>query len=478
MIIKRIFIVCFLSVFESFFGQNTIANVKNYGAIGNDNKDDTAAFQKCIDELAKKQGGTMIIPKGTYYISHLKFFGKKYSNISISGNGSTIKQVFPKQRIVVHGGLWRTFAERYSADGCFVFDAQISNQKNDALSIKNILIKDLNFESDVLKYGFDELSHQISAHGVSNFRVENCNFTGFLGDGIAICAGTDLNVYSYAYNKDITIKNCNFNGINKDNRQGISIYYADGFLIDSCNFKNTTRDDMPGAIDIEPNEDTQVSRDGIISNCTFENIGGNAAVVVHTRLPNKENEFSNKNFVIKDSKFNNVRVPFSVVGNDQVISLQTENYDVIFENCEVSNAKGIAHIKLGYNILFKNITFKNIYNSKLESITEGGGAHVTFERCNFENIQNENGIAFHYTTRNINFIGCSFKSFKKNAITFTDIDGPGKIIDNQFISTESPNSLPLVIPNYNNTRRVNSSTFKNNTFKNNFKNINIKYFLK
>ena len=115
---------------------------------------------------------------------------------------------------------------------------------------RNITIKGLTFNSHVEKVGFDELSHQISAHGVSNFNVENCNFIGFLGDGIAINAATDYSINRDAYNKDITITNCHFDGINKDNRQGISIYYADGFLIENCSFKNTTREDMPGALDL------------------------------------------------------------------------------------------------------------------------------------------------------------------------------------------------------------------------------------
>ena len=345
MFLKRIFALTFIVLCQLFFSQTISLNVKNYGAKSNDNKDDTAAFQKCVDDLAKNKGGTMVIPKGVYHISHLKFFGEKYSYINIVGNGSKIIQIFPKKRISVHGGLWKTYAERYGADGCFVFDAQVSNQKNDNLSIKNISIKDLTFDSDVKKNGFDELNHQLSAHGVSNFTVENCNFIGFLGDGIAISAGSDLQINSYAYNKNITIKNCNFDGVNKDNRQGISIYYADGFLIENCNFKNITRDDMPGAIDIEPDRDYLVSRNGVINNCTFENIGGIAAIVVHTKLPNKENEFSNKNFVIKNCKFNNVRTAFGVIGNDHFLNLESKDYGTVFQDCVVTNSKSIADIR-------------------------------------------------------------------------------------------------------------------------------------
>ena len=195
-----------------FFGisltlQANILSVLDFGAKANDNYDDTAAFQKCADQLAKLGGGTMEIPLGTYYISHVKFFGNKYSNIIIKGNGSLINQLLPKKRVSVENGKWFTFAERKGADGCFVFDAQVSYQTNDSLSIKNIVINDLKFNSDVKKNKFDELLHQISAHGVSNFKVQNCQFIGFLGDGIAIVASTDYNLFRNAYNKDIEIKN-------------------------------------------------------------------------------------------------------------------------------------------------------------------------------------------------------------------------------------------------------------------------------
>ena len=97
MFLKRIFAFTFILLNQILFCQSMSLNVKNYGAKSNDNKDDTVAFQKCVDALAKNKGGTMIIPKGIYHISHLKFFGEKYSNISIVGNGSKIIQIFPKK---------------------------------------------------------------------------------------------------------------------------------------------------------------------------------------------------------------------------------------------------------------------------------------------------------------------------------------------------------------------------------------------
>ena len=460
------------------FCQINTLSVINFGAISNDNRDDTAAFQKCVDALSKNKGGTMIIPKGIYHISHLKFFGKKYSDISIEGNDSRIIQIFPKKRISVHGGLWKTFAERNSADGCFVFDAQVSNQKDDSLCIKNISIKNLNFYSFVDKVGFDELSHQISAHGVSNFTAENCNFIGFLGDGIAINAGTDMQNFINAYNKNVTIKNCNFDGINKDNRQGISIYYCDGFLIENCNFKNITRNDMPGAIDIEPNLDSQVSKNGTIKNCNFENIGGIAAITIHQKKPTPENLFSSIGYKVDSCNFKDINSPFAIIGNETFLNYQEEKYNIIFSNSKVENANTVADIRKAYGVLFENIKFSKIITTTNNTVTEGGATLITFKNCVFSEVNNNYGLGFTGKTKKINFENCNFSECKAHAITINDPNGVGYIIGNKFISSSHPNSFPIVTSFEANASNLLHSKITDNISQGNFrKQTSLYYFV-
>lgn len=138
-------------------------NVRDYGAKGNGNTDDTKSFQTAVDFLKNNGGGTLKVPPGNYPISFLKFFGKKYSNISIIGKNANILQRITGSRKSVENDRFKTFSQRHAADGCFVFDAQVSEQKDDTNSIKNIKLSGLNFISDVEKQGFDELLHQISA---------------------------------------------------------------------------------------------------------------------------------------------------------------------------------------------------------------------------------------------------------------------------------------------------------------------------
>lgn len=471
-------IYLFFSFLTTIFFSATSLSVSDFGANGHDTKDDTFAFQRCADKLADLGGGTMEIPIGNYFISHIKFFGKKYSNISIQGNGSIINQIIPEKRVSVENGRWWTFAERKAADGCFVFDAGVSYQQNDIFSIKNIVINDLTFFSDVKKNKFDELLHQISAHGVSDFTVKNCKLIGFLGDGIAINASIDYIANRNAYNKDIKIINCTFDGVNKDNRQGVSIYYADGFVIENCIFKNITRVDMPGAIDLEPNDDLQILRNGMIKNCTFENIGGLAAIMIHTGKSSALNNFSNKNFTVDNCSFKNVRAPLGIIGNENYLDYSTEGYVIQFKNSVVTNSEAIADMRSAFGVLIDNVKFYNILNTGMNTVTDVGANGITFKDCIFDNVRNNNGIGFYGITRNINFINSIFKNFAAHAITINDPRGIGTISKNNFYSSSYGEALPIVTSTIENKIVVFQARIEDNKTFGNFKKINLKEFYK
>jgi len=460
------------------FGENVISvNVKTFGAIPSDGKDDTQSFQKGINYLALNKGGTLIIPKGSYNITHLKFLGKKYSNITIVGDSSIILQTLPKERSLLANGF-KTYAERNAADGCFVFDAEASNQINDLHSIKNITIRGLNFVSNVGTKGFDELLHQVSAHGVSNFKVENCNFIGFHGDGIAINGATDFSKNRNAYNKNINIKNCKFDGLNNDNRQGISIYYSDGFVIDNCHFQNVTRGDMPGAIDIEPDMDANVSRNGKITNCTFKNIKGIAAIHIVIRKSSAENNFSNKNFLIDNCKFENVNSSVGIAGNDQFLTFNKAYKTVIFKNSTVKNAYTLMEMRKAFGVEIDNVKFENIRNEYNNVVSDGGAKDITFKNCLFDGIKNPNGLGFTGITFEINFLNNVFKNFESNAITINAISGVGKISKNQFLSTKNKGGFPLITQYYTNKVSVKQAVINENKSSGNFTTINLNFFKK
>ncbi|MDQ1141131.1 glycosyl hydrolase family 28-related protein [Pedobacter agri] len=478
--VRKIYILIFFGIqFLNCSAQvKATINIKDFGSKGDGKKDNTTDFQNAIDFLASKKGGNLIIPKGIYKISHLKFFGNKYSNINIVGDGAIINQILPKNRIAVRGATFKTYAKRYAADGCFVFDALVSNQKDDQNSIVNIKLRGLKFVTNVVENGFDELLHQISAHGVSNFTVENCSFTGFLGDGIAINSATDFTTYTYAYNKNVKITNCKFDGINKDNRQGISIYYCDGFVIDTCSFKNITRPDMPGAIDIEPDRDFLVTRNGLIRKCTFENIGGLGAICIIVEKSTQKNAFSNRNYIIDECVFNNVNTSLCIIGNETYDNFSSGEKIVTFRNSTVKNASSPVDLRSAYGIHVLKVSFENMFDKIKNIVTDIGATNITFEECKFKKVANPNGLGFHGNTSGINFINNEFEDFAIHAITINSIKGVGKIIDNKFLSTAYKNGLPLVTQNYSNDTEISRIVIKNNLSYENFDKLDITHFFK
>ncbi len=438
-------------------------NVKDYGAKGNGKTDDTRAFQNAVDVLKRNKGGTLTVPKGNYPISFLKFFGQEYSNISIVGNNANILQLITGNRKSVVNNKFKTFAQRYAADGCFVFDAQVSQQKNDTNSIKNIKISGLNFISDVEKHGFDELLHHISAHGVSNFIVENCTFTGFLGDGIAINGGTDFTKFHDAYNKDVIIRNCKFDGINRDNRQGISIYYSDGFKIENCDFKNITRDDMPGAIDIEPDRKGVVLRNGFITNCKFTNIGGMGAIVVI-----QQDFIQNKIVTISRCEFTNLKAPLAVVGTKNYLNGCSSNYQIDFINSIINNSKSVADFRFARDVYMLNNEYHNITTETYNNVSAVGVNNVRFENCLFDNISHTDGLTFTGSSNKIDFINCQFVNFRRQAITINDPTGIGTISRNSFKSTQKARSYPLITGRIKRNTIINLRVLERNQSSGNF----------
>jgi hypothetical protein len=121
----------------------------------------------------------------------------------------------------------------------------------------------------------------LNLNGVSRVTVSDCQFIGYVGDGIYLGSSNVLGLERH--NDNVTISNCVFDGVTKNNRNGISIIDGTDITIDGCSFTRTGRADMPAAIDIEPNPETdaftRIQRI-TINHCTFSDIGASCFVSV------------------------------------------------------------------------------------------------------------------------------------------------------------------------------------------------------
>ena len=426
------------------FGNNTIS-LDWFSPNKDGATDDAIVFQKAIDFLKLIGGGMLMVSSGNYAISHVDFFGKEYSNISIFGNNATIIQKNNGEKVVVSGYPLPTFARFDGSDGIFCFDANVSNQTTDENSIKNIKIKGFTFISDVVNDKFDELSHQISMHGVSDVEISDCKFIGFLGDGIAITRGRENTGYRNAYNKDVRILNCLFDGINNDNRQGVSFYYCDGFKVDFCTFQNVCRPNMIGAIDVEADDNLTRSQRGIISNNKFKNVGGIGAVTIFLNNWNGTG-ISHNGYIVENNDFEDCLIrAITIMGNSEYLNYEG-NYGVLIQNNRIYNVASFLWFDKAFGVKVLNNYFKKM--TSLESVIGYNGVNkILFENNVFSDVVNTSGISFIGFSKNIEFIRNDFNGFKGVFFTINDPKAVKTISENNFYETEAVNYHVLITGN-------------------------------
>jgi hypothetical protein len=255
-----------------------VVSVKAYGAVGDGVTDDTAAIQAAVNA---EEG--VFFPTGTYKVSSAISIP---SNRLLSGEGAS--------------SVISYFGGAASQGALYV------NSGSASAYVDNIIVQDLKVLGQVASLGFNEFIHNISFNGVRNCVIQRCVIEGFRGDGIYIGSG-DVGGQE-RHNINVTIRDCYIDGVNKQNRNGISVIDGNGVNIDNNYITRTTRAgvpgqvDMPGAIDIEPDANVfHVVRDiSIRNNKIFDCNSGVAAIgvllpgVVYTTPPtgfNIENNY-------------------------------------------------------------------------------------------------------------------------------------------------------------------------------------------
>jgi len=226
-------------------------SVKDFGAKCDGVTDDAASFQKALN--ASK---TVFIPRGTCIVNSTILL-RAGSDLRGDGMGvSTVKK----------GGI------SAASMGAFYAYSASAGEMLDGIQISKMT---LDGQSDV--FGFSEFQHLISLNGVKNALVDNVEFRGFQGDGLFI--GSGASGRDERHNENITVRNNVFDGVNYSNRNGISILDGNGILIEGNSFRNTSQNNMPGAIDIEPENSYHLVKHITIRNNDFANIGGNVAAI-------------------------------------------------------------------------------------------------------------------------------------------------------------------------------------------------------
>jgi len=204
--------------------QQTVS-VKDFGATGDGATNDTVAVQAAITYVNSIGGGSVYAPRGTYVCGSVNLF----PNVKIYGDGAAT--IFKQNTSLSTLGLFTC------------------NSGSPTVFISNITLRDFQVLGNSVAQGFSEFIHLIIMSGVKNVLIDNIQFNGFQGDGLYLGSGSGGQV---RHNIGVNVQNCTFDGINKANRNAISIIDGDNIDILNCKFANCTASNMPGAIDMEP----------------------------------------------------------------------------------------------------------------------------------------------------------------------------------------------------------------------------------
>lgn len=352
--------------------------------------DDTEALQRAF-----ATGKPVHAPAGRYVI------------------GNDAAATLPSGATLFGDGRDRTIITRsYRRPRGFILHCD-SGSPDRARNIRGIRIRDLTFADEVRQRGFEEFSYLVMLNGVTDVLLERVGFTGFRGDGLHF--GSSTSAKTERHNVDLVVRDCHFDGLTSNNRNGISVIDAERLLVERCSFRNIARagdgslkpaDPMnplvglaaPGAIDLEPNGDAfAVIRDVTIRGNTFEGGGGYAVAMLLTS--NNVVSTPQHNILVEDNivrdRFGGFEA-FGFPGAEAVSAGDARAYAITvrnnrFERCGkpfvIDGIRGMTvtgnslvdcrdHAELGYHSEYANVTLADNLFERVGGPTPGFGLWV------------------------------------------------------------------------------------------------------
>jgi hypothetical protein len=267
------------SVIDAVGSYSSDASVKTYGAVGDGITDDTTAIQNAVNSE-----NIVFFPAGTYLVSNPISIP---SNRTLFGEGAA--------SVISYTGTT-------TSRGAFYI-----NSGSSSVYVDNVTVQDLKFLGQVALLGFSEFVHLISFSGVRDCVIERCVIEGFRGDGILIGSGDIAG--QERHNINVTIRDCYINGVNNDNRNGVSVIDGNGVSIENNYFTRCTKSTMPGAIDVEPDANIYhvIKNISIRNNRIYDCRGGVGAITV--LLPIQTFTTAPNGFVIEGNYIDSPNAP-------------------------------------------------------------------------------------------------------------------------------------------------------------------------
>ena len=244
--------------------------------------------------------------------------------------------VLPANVQLIGAGMYATSLQE---TGTFADGKGLLYAESTASTLTGVRVSDLTLDGQVATLLFAEWQHLLSLNGVLNADIERVRFLGFRGDGLFLGSGYSGTLTEH--NANIMINNCLFNGVNNQNRNGVTVVDGNGVTVQNCLFTNCTSATMPGAIDVEPDNAYNVIKNiSILNNQFTSNGGSNGSISFFFG----SNSYTPTNIIVDgnnvESSGNDLGVMFIQSGN----ATQAQQQAIVFSNNRVKNTVRGIHV--------------------------------------------------------------------------------------------------------------------------------------
>lgn len=426
-------------------------NVADFGATGDGATDDSAAFQAALAALDQHGGGTLTIPAGRFVVGDVSV----PSGIAILGAGDTSVLAFlPGAQMLIR------VEPRVNSAGSLEYPHDVS-------------FASLALEGRSLADGFLPAEHLLRAIAVTRFTVENVTFRAFQGDGLYV--GTNGKNDPNYHNHDVVVRNNVFDGVNGQNRNGISIIDCQHCTVEQNTLTRLSRSEMPGAIDVEPNHAYETVQDITIRDNTVENCTGSVgalSIVLNNQGPTGPAALAVEHNIVRNSTAGLTVLWATGLGAPQGSTAQiavrdnrveqtgnplrldgAAGVEVSGNTLQTSNDAVILGDRYGAsNVLFRSNQFMSLGQSSGRAIQVGGTvSSVSFDNNEFVDAGRPGattGTTVYFgsgTSTSISFTGNTFRS--PNFVTHlaTDID-PAAVFDPATNTWQNNTLLDGIVP--------------------------------
>jgi Pectate lyase superfamily protein len=394
-----------------------VLNVKDFQATGNGSEDDTPAFAGALSKLGENGGGTLLIPSGTYVVADLHV----ESGTWIKGTGTPLPVLVKRPRA-----------------NC-ILDISSSRFVDSHGALHDITVENVTLRGRSVEDGFSEHTHNFSALGVTRVSVRHVRFEAFQGDGIYLDTRRQQNG-ELVHNTDVKVSDNSFDGANDQNRNGASLIDCSHCILERNLFSHMSRPDMPGAIDIEPDEKNQSVRDIVIKDNTITgNKGGVGAISIVLNL--KDFLITPGHITVENNRIENSKRGIMILWRGGPATQQTQSLDTVIrhnvvkdvdrpmtldggvgitvDNNDISDSRSELQIGCGFgavDLRFQNNRFYRVGSKSAHGIMICGPlSDLVFERNDFADLGSgqRGGSAIYFgrgAATNVTFVANTFSS--------------------------------------------------------------------